>query len=83
MINAGAIAAVSLVPGASPDERFARIQDFYSACAGRPLDVDEDVYRSEKETGNRNRAIAYVLTSFGVLDDPEQMFSTCTSGSAR
>ena len=36
MINAGAITAVSLVPGATPDERFARIRDFYSACAGRP-----------------------------------------------
>ena len=69
MINAGAIAAVSLVPGAGPDERFARIRDFYSACAGRNLELDEDVYRSEKATGNRNRAIAYMLTSFGVLDD--------------
>lgn len=69
MINAGAIAAVSLVPSANPDERFARIQDFYSACAGRPLELDEQVYRSEKATGNRNRAIAYMLTSFGVLDD--------------
>ena len=28
MINAGAIAAVSLVPGATPDERFARIREF-------------------------------------------------------
>jgi glutaminase len=73
MINAGAIAAVSLVPGASPDERFAKIQDFYSACAGRPLDLDEDVYRSEKSTGNRNRAIAYMLTSFGVFDDPDDV----------
>ena len=36
-------AAVSLVPGASPDERFARIHDFHSACAGRVLDLDEDV----------------------------------------
>ena len=69
MINAGAIAAVSLVPGAGPDERFARIRDFYSACAGRNLELDEDVYCSEKATGNRNRAIAYMLTSFGVLDD--------------
>lgn len=69
MINAGAIAAVSLVPGASPDERFARLQEFYSAFAGRSLELDEAVYRSEKATGNRNRAIAYMLTSFGVLDD--------------
>lgn len=73
MINAGAIAAVSLVPGASPDERFAKIQDFYSACAGRPLELDEDVYRSEKATGNRNRAIAYMLTSFGVLEEPDDV----------
>lgn len=73
MINAGAIAAVSLVPGAGPDERFAKIQDFYSACAGRPLELDEDVYRSEKATGNRNRAIAYMLSSFGVLDEPDDV----------
>ena len=73
MINAGAIAAVSLIPGASPDERFDRLRDFYSACAGRPLELDEDVYRSEKATGNRNRAIAYMLTSFGVLDDPDDV----------
>jgi glutaminase len=73
MINAGAIAAVSLIPGAGPDERFAKLQEFYSACAGRPLELDEDVYRSEKETGNRNRAIAYMLTSFGVLDDPDDV----------
>jgi len=73
MINAGAIAAVSLVPGTTPDERFAKIQDFYSACAGRQLEIDGDVYRSEKATGNRNRAIAYMLTSFGILDDPDDV----------
>jgi glutaminase len=73
MINAGAIAAVSLVPGADADERFAKVRDFYSACAGRPLELDEDVYRSEAATGNRNRAIAYMLTSFGVLDDPDEV----------
>ena len=72
MINAGAIAATSLVPGTTPDERFARIRDFYSACAGRRLDIDHEVYASEKETGSRNRAIAYMLQSFGVLDgDPD------------
>ena len=73
MINAGAIAAVSLIPGASADERFAKIRDFYSACAGRPLAFDEQVYRSERSTGNRNRAIAYMLTSFGVFDDPDDV----------
>jgi glutaminase len=69
MINAGAIAAVSLIPARSPDERFAMIQEFYSAFAGRRLELDHDVYASEKATGSRNRAIAYMLQSFGVLDD--------------
>ncbi|MCF6390925.1 glutaminase A [Mycobacterium sp. MBM] len=69
MINAGAIAAVSLVPGSSPDQRFALIRDYYSAFAGRQLEVDAQVYASEKATGDRNRAIAYMLASFGVLDD--------------
>jgi glutaminase len=69
MINAGAIASVSLIPGANPEERFALIREFYSACAGRRLAIDEQVYASEKATGSRNRAIAYMLQSFGVLDD--------------
>lgn len=69
MINAGAIAAVSLVPARTPDERFAMIQDFYSGFAGRRLELDDDVYASEKASGSRNRAIAYMLQSFGVLDD--------------
>ncbi len=74
MINAGAIAAVSLVPAASAEERFALIQECYSAFAGRRLELDHDVYTSEKATGNRNRAIAYMLASFGVLDDdPDQV----------
>jgi glutaminase len=74
MINAGAIAAVSLVPGSTPDERFGLIQDFYSAFAGRRLELDDDVYESELSTGSRNRAIAYMLQSFGVLDgDPDEV----------
>ena len=74
MINAGAIAAVSLIPGAGPDEQFDCIHEFYSACAGRRLEIDMDVYASEKSTGNRNRAIAYMLASFGVLDgDPDDV----------
>nr|WP_090340251.1 glutaminase A [Mycolicibacterium malmesburyense]CRL69278.1 glutaminase [Mycolicibacterium malmesburyense] len=74
MINAGAIAAVSLVPGATADDRFGRIHEFYSAFAGRELAVDHDVYTSEQASGSRNRAIAYMLQSFGVLDgDPDEI----------
>ncbi len=74
MINAGAIAAVSLIPAASADERFALIHEFYSAFAGRRLELDHEVYASEKATGSRNRAIGYMLQSFGVLDgDPDEV----------
>ena len=74
MINAGAIAAVSLIPAAGADERFALIHEFYSAFAGRRLELDHEVYASEKATGSRNRAIGYMLQSFGVLDgDPDEV----------
>lgn len=74
MINAGAIAAVSLIRAGDADERFECIRDFYSACAGRQLDLDQQVYLSEKATGSRNRAIAYMLQSFGVLEgDPDEV----------
>ena len=74
MINAGAIAAVSLIPAADADERFAMIHEFYSAFAGRRLELDHEVYASEKATGSRNRAIGYMLQSFGVLDgDPDEV----------
>ncbi|MGV0624497.1 glutaminase A [Mycolicibacter minnesotensis] len=72
MINAGAIVACSLVPGRSVDDRFDLVREFYSACAGRSLDFDDDVYRSERASGSRNRGIAYLLDSFGALGaDPD------------
>ncbi|KQR98954.1 glutaminase [Williamsia sp. Leaf354] len=85
MINAGAITATALLlkrPGvdaATPhdlgtavDEAFEVILEFYSGCAGRHLTMDDEVYRSEMATGSRNRAIAYMLESFGVFpSDPE------------
>ncbi|AVP68463.1 glutaminase A [Prescottella equi] len=72
MINAGAITAASLIAGANSAERFERIRTLYSRCAGRPLTLDEAVYDSEARTGHRNRAIGYMLRSFGVItDDPD------------
>lgn len=72
MINAGAIAAASLVAGASPGERLERLLATYSRYAGRPLTLDESVYHSESETGHRNRAIGHMLRNFDIIgDDPE------------
>ncbi|MEM0926990.1 MAG: glutaminase A, partial [Planctomycetota bacterium] len=70
MINAGAIAATGMVKGDGFEQRFEQIRAKFSAYANNDLPVDEDVYRSESATGFRNRAIAYLLRNFGVLDDP-------------
>ena len=69
LINAGAIAACGLVKGDGVDARVARILDMFSCLAGRTLDVDERVYASESATGHRNRAIGWMLRTFGVLPD--------------
>ena len=69
MINAGSIACMSLVRGDTCHERHERILDFARQLAGNPdLAVDEDVYRSEKATGSRNRALAYFMQSTGAID---------------
>ncbi|WP_345266427.1 glutaminase A [Nocardioides nanhaiensis] len=73
MINAGAITAASLVRGATGEERFNRVLEWYGAFAGRDLDVDEGVYGSELGTAHRNRAIAHMLREYEILEgDPEE-----------
>ncbi|MFF2777656.1 glutaminase A [Streptomyces sp. NPDC058052] len=77
MINAGAIATTALVRAGSAEERFRRILDRLSAFAGRTLDVDEAVHASEAATGDRNRALAYLMRSAGSLRaDPEETADT-------
>src|SRR5436190_4693184 len=67
MINAGAISTAGMVAGKSPASRLRRVQDMLSLHAGRPLEVDEKVYRSESLTGHRNRAIGHMLRNFEIL----------------
>jgi glutaminase len=69
MINAGAIAAASLVAGHSDQDRIYRILGTFSLYAGRQLSIDQGVYRSESDTGHRNRAIAHMLRNFDILTD--------------
>ncbi|MFF3223384.1 glutaminase A [Nocardia suismassiliense] len=73
MINAGAITAAALITGDDPAERFERIRRCFSRFAGRELSMNEAVYASEARTGFRNRAIGYMLRSFGIIDsDPDE-----------
>lgn len=69
MVNAGAIAVAGLIRPAGDRPAFERVQEAFGEWAGRPLDVDEAVFRSEAETGHRNRAIANLLRATGALDD--------------
>lgn len=83
MINAGAIASTSLVSGLTAEEQWTRIDDAMSAFIGKQIHVDEDVYRSESATGFRNRAIAWMLKNFDIIDgDPmaslENYFRQCS-----
>lgn len=69
MINAGAIATVSLVPGSNSEDAFARILKFARKITGNPdLDINNDVYHSEKATGHKNRALAYYMKSTGIIE---------------
>ncbi len=72
MVNAGAIAAAGLAGRPDGGGAFERMLDAYGRFAGRTLGVDERVYRSERDTGHRNRAIAHLLRSSTILDeDPD------------
>lgn len=61
MINAGAIAIVSLLADTSPEVKLKRMLDVYINYVGHAVNIDEGVYRSEKETGHRIRAIGCIL----------------------
>jgi glutaminase len=83
MINAGAIATASIVAGTTPEAQWERIRSSLGVFVGRDVDIDDSVYRSESASGFRNRAIAWMLKNFGIIDgDPmaclENYFRQCS-----
>ena len=73
MVNPGAIAATSLVPGGTAAAKWRFIQDGLSRFAGRTLALNEEVYASASETNYRNQSIAHLLQSYGrIYCDPSQ-----------
>lgn len=83
MINAGAIATCGQVLGCGGATRIERILEYLSQCAGRSLDIDQAVYESERQTGHRNRAIAWMLRNFNILEeDPDEILTTYFQQSA-
>ena len=73
MVNAGAIATTSLVPGGTTDTKWEFIHDGLSRFAGRTLPLNDEVYVSATETNFRNRSIAWLLeTRSSIYSDPLQ-----------
>ncbi|UGT62576.1 glutaminase A [Nocardia asteroides] len=79
MVNAGAMATTALVPGGTPAARWEYIRTGLSRFAGRPLQLDDEVYHSETLTNQRNRAIAGLLESYGrITADPLEVVDVYT-----
>lgn len=73
MVNSGAIATTSLVPGDSSEDKWRFIHDGLSRFAGRDLPLNEEVYVSASETNFRNQSIARMLQSYGrIYLDPAE-----------
>ncbi|MCH9650751.1 MAG: glutaminase A [Deltaproteobacteria bacterium] len=67
LVNAGAIALCSLIPG-DAESKIAWLRRWVSNLYGRPLPVNDRVLNSERETADRNRAIAYFLRGSGAIE---------------
>jgi glutaminase len=67
LVNAGAMATVSLVKAGNPVERWQKISANLDAFAAAELPLNEAVFKSESDTNQHNRAIAYLLESAGFM----------------
>ena len=79
LVNAGAIATVSLISGKTPDEKWNKILDFYSRVAGEKLTIMDDIYKSEAATNTGNKALSYLLAKYDrIYSDPFQSVDVYT-----
>ncbi len=69
LVNPGAIATTSMVKGANRDQIWNSILSFYSDFAGRKLAVNQEVFKSEADTNQRNQAIGYLMYAYGYIKD--------------
>ena len=78
MINAGAIALCTLIKGDTYEEKIERLLNFTRTLAKNPaLEIDRQVYLSEKATGNKNRALAYMLSAYRMIDEDVETLLDC------
>ena len=78
MINAGAIALCTLIKGKTFQDKTNRLLEFTRKLAKNDtLKIDSAVYLSEKATGNKNRALAYMLSAYKMIDDDVEEVLDC------
>jgi len=79
LVNAGAIATVSLISAKSADEKWEKILDFYSRAAGERLKLIDEVYKSEAATNTGNKALSMLLAKYDrIYSDPFQSVDVYT-----
>jgi glutaminase A len=69
MVNAGGIATTALIKGNGPAQRLDRILRMYERYIGHEVHVDMRTYLAETKSGDRNKAIAYLLRHFDMLEN--------------
>jgi glutaminase len=79
MVNSGAIATTSLVPGATLEAKWKFIHEGLSKFAGRTLPLNEPVFASATATNFRNQSIGRLLQSYGtIFMDPAEAVALYT-----
>ena len=79
MVNAGAIATTSLVPGETAEARWRFVHEGLSCFAGRTLGLNDEVYESASKTNSRNQSIARLLRSYDrIYNDPAESIDLYT-----
>jgi len=79
LVNAGAIATVSLISGKTPEAKWSKILNFYSRVAGEKLTLIDAVYKSEAATNTGNKALSYLLAKYDrIYADPFQSVDVYT-----
>lgn len=73
LVNAGAITTTSMVKGANAAAIWNNILTTHEAFAGRKLAVNQEVYKSEAATNQRNQAIGQLMFAYEhIKANPQQ-----------
>ncbi len=86
MINAGAIGISSMIYGETSTERVEKVLKLARLLANnQDINIMDEIYKSEKETGFRNMGIAYFLKNEGIIEGDVEValdtyFKQCSIG---